>query len=385
MELDQLPDNLPDSVRKQHAEAEKLKAQIAERGTQSPQDAAESAAAPPPAAAEATTEAPKAVVEHAPPAISPSPAAKPAPAPSSPAPSTATAAPQGVQPTAQPDLQAENARLKHQLASIHGRHGARISQINAEMEQLRQELAEAKTASPAPAAAPAAASAAEAPAPSGGPACLQYITDDEKERYGADFVDMVSRIVRGEAESLSPKTDPEALKAAKEASVRIRAMEAKLANDRFWSAAEMMSPGIMATNGDPDAGVTAADGWSEYLDEPVSQGSLTTRREEAQRAVDSNRPDVLANMHNAFLAQNTEQANNLPPPPSVEAQTVPKSVPGAPPPPVDPGKRIIPQSEIDEFKARASKPDGGITYEEIEKKTQEFNLAFREGRVDMTA
>lgn len=338
--------NVPDSVAKAAADAEK---QIAEmRGRRRKAAAQHSEPAQPPAA-----EPPQAV-EPAPAPVVAEPAA-PAPEPAAP-----------IVAPADDVLKRENQELRHQLSIVHGRYGdlkVKTDQKLAEMEARLNELSQHPTTPPQV--------QATAPAPNG------LSEADIKERYGDEHLNIIDWRIQKAIEDaklrpVAPVSDAQTMQ-------RIKGIEAQISANRFWDEAERLSPGVSATNGDPDKGINAAPGWAEFLDTADEFGR--TLRKAAEESVMTGNSAQMAQIHDAFKRMTTPEVpkrNQTQTRIPVAAQIAPTSVAGSTPT-AGQQKEVIKASEINAFRQKAGQ--GQVKYEDADRLMKKYLTAIREHRV----
>ncbi len=378
--MNEVPENVPDSVRKQHEAAMARKAEIEQRRTDAAADTAT-------AAASAST------AEQAPPAAATPQAAPAAEGPKPTERTSDTPAAQSVEPLQQQisQLEQEKVDLRRQLDSANGRYGGTVQSLKSQIFDLTQQLETKQVAAPAPTAQPASAGAAPSgveaqPAPAGAeerPSHLKYVSKDDMDRFGEGFPELVANIARGLDDEQAEIQATELAKLSDKTSKTVGDFQTRIELDKFWSEAEQLAPGARAVNGDDEQHIPCEDGWGTFLDEPVRPGSPLTRRREATEAVALRDAVAFAALVREFQDARsglTEQHGHSRP--TVEAQAVPQSLVGDPPPEPaadDTAGRQIPESEINDFKQRAGK--GDMSIEDAEERMKEYTAAYQERRV----
>lgn len=348
-----LPENAPDEVKKQAAEIDGRIQEFKERRNRRPSP-------PDPEAAATSDPAPQAAQ---PPPREP---ADPTPAP------TETEAQRVAR------LETENSELRHkidedrrQFAAKWGSYGGNVQQLKATIVDLQSEVANLKSnRQPEPRQAPA-----ETPpgTPSESP-WLVGVTEEDKQRYGEEFFEKVWKTSQMQFESL--RKDLNNVK--HQADERVRATEERYRSERFAAQVEVLCPGASEINGNPSTGKGCALGWAEFLDTPVMDGGVLTRRQEAEAAVANGDAKAFANLIIAF--KNSRNKNPTTQRQTVLSEVVPMSIKGKQAPQT--GKRKIPESEIRAWSERVTKaPPGTISAAEIDSKMLEYAEARREGRV----
>lgn len=384
IDIETMNDNLPESVAEAGAKAEvdaiQFRKATKEKSGEAPteQPVAQAVSSGSPTHPEPThpthapvAPAPAAPTTVAPGAVAPPPQPAPAVAPvASPQASNGVPLTPGAVVRTPDEVERENRDLKFQLSQFHGTYGGKLGQLREENERLTTELQTAQTAS---------ATAVVAPAVTPE---IKAMTEDLTTRYGEGFVDAVNVLADEKIKAL--RADPSssaAVAAAQEATRDIKELRESIQSEKFWAQAEVLAPGSSVINGDPTVGLPCSPGWGEFLDQPINVGSATTRRQDAVTAIDTQNAMAFATLVNTF--KQTQHTPDSPDPtrPTAEAQAMPASVVGATPPPADPRKRMIPQSEITAFQAKCGQPDGAVTFEESEIKTAEYRLAYQEKRV----
>lgn len=400
-----LPDNLPEQVKTQHAEAEAIKARMkAEAGNQaqSPEPVA--------GAAEPTGQATPAQAQGAPTPAAPQPATAPG---GTTEPAAAPGPSPAVDVTAEnARLQAENADLRRQRDSYAGRYGGEVQALKAQILDLQRDRDRLERANargimspqaqpvqpqpmqPRPAAPSPAVAVAEVPSGGGngtgkepGPADpLRHVPADKRERYGDELLGTLHDVARATVE------DAQAVVAgSQQATLQtldgVRAELQQLKGRQFWSRVEALSPGLTALNGDEN-GAGCDPAWAGFLDEPIRPGSNFTRRMEAEHAVKAGNPHTIAQLHDEFKSRANPEPSTATPQqtasPAVQAQVVPQSVPGGEamqPDTSGAGGPQVRESEITAYLQDVQQNPKRHTPEAVEKKRAEFDLAYREGRV----
>ena len=363
---DQDMENVPESVKKQYAEAEQVKKDRADRRG-SPAEAVpepsksvslESSAGEPSAAPEAvvvsagTPTHPTVVVSD---------------------PLLAPATENAEQKVAR--LEAEGKDLRNKLDTFHGNYGGEVQRLKSQIVDMQTSHA-AQLAAAASAPLPDGSSEATTIVPEEGtPAYMKYVTADALERYGPEFFKMVSNIARAEDDA---KTGDIAT-LAHAATTRVDEFEAKIEADKFWERVEAIAPGALAINGDPKRAIPSAPGWGDFLNSAVRLGSSLTRRMDAETAIAAGDAIAFGSLIKEFQLSLAKPVVDQPPRPSVLSQAVPKSTTGTPPTTEQTEKRQIPQSEVDEFLANAGK--SVYTIEEANAKMKEYAAAKKERRI----
>ena len=278
-------------------------------------------------------------------------------------------------------LEQEKAQLQKKLDTFHGSYGGEVQRLKSQIVDLQKQLKDM----PAPSIGSgqplevSQGEPGETPEPKKGTkAHLKYVTQDAIERYGPEFYEEILNVTKGVNEG----NIEELKKVALEAKEHAEKLRTELHEERFWSEVESMAPGAKSINGDPISGVPCSPGWGKFLDEPIRQGSVTTRRTEAENAFVQGNARAFASLVREFDSLQRSPSNESGPKrPTVLAQAVPRSVLGNAPSvkPSGSGKRIVPRSEIDKFSAEAGK--GTMTPEEANAKTREYAEAVREGRI----
>lgn len=344
----EMPENLPESVRQQAEDIEQRIADFKRAGTPE---------APAPVVDAPTSEGnPTEAHAAADPVAPAAPATIPEPAP--------------VVPDIVAEQAAKIAELQKQLDRANGTYGGTVQQLKAQIADLSAMVAsfgKDKQVTASTSATPQAASAQVTAPPAAVP-------QEMVERYGQDFIEAVGMIARMQVESAKHDLDSVVQSATKPVVDRLQRIE----SHRFIDEVERLCPGASSINGDPSANIAAAPGWGEFLDMPVSDGALTTRREEAQRAFQTGNARRFADLVEQYKATTNPKPA---PKAAIKPPVVPVSVRGSGEPQSDPAKRMIPQSEIMAWQAKCEQRRHEISPEELEKKTREYSQAYKEGRV----
>lgn len=352
-------DNLPESVRKQHEEAERMKTEMQARRDNTPAqpNPATSVASQDRAATSSAPDPETQVVSAGTPTNPTAPASVPQAAPIN-----KNMADSAMRIAA---LETEKAELRKKLDTVHGTFGGEVQHLKSTIFDLQRQLGDMKAVK-ATEAKPAIPAEGNVETPEEGSSeHLQYVTEDMIDRYGPEFFDMVAKIAKGVSDTNSKKF----IQLAESTASKVSDVESRLEAEKFWSEVEKVAVGARNINGDPERGISAASGWGDFLDKPVRLGSTLTRRMEAEDAVSKGDALAFATLVKEFQLENGHSVVTSPSRPSIAAQAMPRSVTGnTPQAPVEPaGKRQIPQSEIERFRADAGK--GKYTIEEANSKT----------------
>ena len=275
-------------------------------------------------------------------------------------------------------LERQVADLKKALDQANGRYGGATQTFKAQIADLNAKLAEAQSRLES---AEAKVAEAQSPAPGAKP-WLNGIEQSQIDRLGEDFFELAWKVNQPAFSQL--KAELAALKkgdSTKAAQDRLHEIEAEIRAQRFWLEVDRLSPGASATNGDPaDTSKPAADGWGTFLDMPTRDGGLLTFRDEAQRAVHTGDARAFASIHDTF--QRLKKKPNRPA--GARGDVVPLSSVGSVPPDEAGAPRRIKQSEVIAWQQRCAKArPGEIPLDEVDRKTKEFQDAYREGRMLM--
>ena len=268
-------------------------------------------------------------------------------------------------------LKRQLSELQKKFDTLYGTIGGTVPALKAQILDLQQTLNDLR--------AQRAASAEQKPAaqpPANAKPWLDGVAEEEVARYGEEFFEKIYRTSAAQFEKLRQALTESNSGTAE----KLRQLEQKIGTDRFIDKVEALCPGATEINGGPDGVLPLAEGWAEFLDTPLREGGLFTRRQEAEAAVKANNPKAFADLVKEFKGKTTRQSQSQAPRVDIASQVVPASVVGHIPP--TQGKRKIPQSEVDAWRDKCSKaPPGSIPLEEIERRTQEYKVAAREGRI----
>jgi len=360
-----IPDNLPDSVKKDMEDVQKFEEQRKGRR--------DSAAPVSTNEADSGQAVGKAVSSDAP------------TNPSEPKEEPATRAVESLEQTVK-RLEQEKADLKRQLNSVSGNYGGTVQKLKSRIFDLQQQNEDMKKEMDrlAEEGAGKAGDPTESPVdpnmpPEGTSEHLKYVTDELVDKYGAEFFDAVSLVARG----LDDKRFEELREKASEAETKVLDFETRQKTERFWRDVEKEAPNAYAVNGDAERGIPCAEGWGRYLDEPIAEGSLITRREEAERAMAALDASAFARLVNEFQKLKAQNSSSTPSQSGPAGQAVPQS--SASPVHVDPNSGngpIIPESEVIAF--QNAKPDA-YSIDEVNRLTAKYASAYREGRIQKGA
>lgn len=387
-------DNIPKSVKEEGEAAQQQIKEMAGKRQKPPQSAGKPTPPPEPTAGSAPEPQPQ--PEPVPQAPTPAaPAPEPVAAPSAPGqtPPQAPAAPAPAAPVPQTQatpeqLKTENEGLRHQLASVNGRHGQQLSELKSQLTILQQQIARAPVApQAAPVVPPPSAPVLTqpvAPVAPGVPAYLKHVPKEDIDRYGEEYYKNAALASKGQYEELEAQKTG---RVQEEVATQLKAIQAAQADAAFWSDAERLEPGTMAIQGDKDAGIPPMDGFADYLNQPIVPGSPLTIRAEAQAAYNGSDVTAFARIVGGFKRSRPDlfTPKETVPRPTIAAQTVPASTPaGAPAVGPDSGlpgsKRQIPQSEITRFTQLVGAGKAGDEAT-IASKLAEYHQALAEGRI----
>lgn len=292
--------------------------------------------------------------------------------PQAPAPEQPPAPPPAPTPSVQPvpDTAEELRRIHQQLGTLQGRYDV----ILAENQKLRARVEEATRAPPAP------------PAPA--PAPTPVVTAKDREDYGDDLIDLVSRVA---AQSIGSRFD--------EIGTRLAGLEGRLGNTvqqvqsvqqitqselaaKYFAMLDAQIPGWQQINESPQ--------FLDWLQEPdILTGN--TRMQLLQDAHGKAEADRVIHIFRLFkpdLGIGTPAPTPAPPAPApatppghIDPNTLAAPATGAPatPPANPPPGRIWLQAEVD--KLYADKHKGRITQADFDKQEKEYFQALAEGRV----
>lgn len=374
-----MPDGveLPDAVRQQAEEAQAREADIRSRvRTGRPSET--------PAAATET------------PAPSPAPDTQPSaggPVVATAVPPTSTLIPGGMEQQVR-ELMEERVALRQRLARLDGTVGGTVAQLKAQVGELSLQIAQLLARGQTP---PAAA-AGEAPQPAGATApastapqikhkpIREVVPEENYERFGEAFYSELDRVssarVQESIEQILATLEP---RRGQDATVdsKIAALEERLKDERYWAEVERLAPGAIEINGGTDAAQLPAEGWPDYLEEPVTSGCMTRKRQEALLAIQNRNAERFADMVNDFKRKHPDRFGSKPSSArqSPAQQVVPPSSRGDTPPVVPAEQRRIPESEIKGWQQRCAKEGGKIPFAEVNARTKEYQAAYAEGRV----
>jgi hypothetical protein len=275
-------------------------------------------------------------------------------------------------------LESENAELRRKAADLqrqvdvaNGKFGGTIQGLKANIVDLQREIAELRTAKPEPA---IPSGGTTVPIVPDGKPWLAGVSVESIDKYGEEFFEAMWRTSRTEYDVL--RND---LKAANvKAEARIRQMEDRYRTEKFAAQIDALCPGASSINGDPSTGIGCAEGWAEFLDTPVRNGGILTRRQEAEAAAATGNAAAFAALvvefRNSKTSKPTTQRQEIASqvvPASVRARSLPET-----------GKRKIPESEVRAWSEQCGKaPPGTIPAAEVDKKMREYAEARREGRI----
>lgn len=270
-------------------------------------------------------------------------------------------------------LEQEVVELRRQVDVANGKVGGtvlpmkdRLVELERQLKAVQDQLAQATKVVAAPA-----RPASEKP-------WLDGIAQEDIDKWGEDF--FFKAYQAGDSERRRILDEIALLKARPDQSLRLNRLERQVRAQRFWLEVDRLSSGASVTNGDPDDVVNKppAEGWGQFLDSTVRTGGLLTWRDEAQRAIDSGDAKAMASIHDEFQ----KSRKVVKPRTDVREQVVPASVPGKQPVPDAGKKRMIPESEIQEWRDKCAKAQPGeISFEVLEAKTREYREAYAERRV----
>lgn len=372
------PEVVPDAVKKQAEDAERMMAEARERRAKAKSAQAQAAKEPTPSTAEPVS-TPKAEDN----------------APASHAVDTGVSAQVqgGASETPEQTMSRYEATirdLQRKIDTMHGTHGGTIQNLKSQIFDLQQKLEGVVTGGSrpvTPASEDAGVSNGSAPAVGeavDGSDLLKFADQEDLERYGEPLFKSFAKMLKGALDTKSKEFKMLSI----EAQNKLLNVERQMKTEEFWREAERLEPGAKKVNGNTEKGLPCEEGWGRFLDTPIRPGSPISRREEAERAFVGNQPDVFAALVKEFKALKYGAKNeiNRPTRPSVHAQAVPRSTTGSSnsgTPQGDSGKRRIPQSEINSFMANAGK--GKMTIDEANRLTKEYAEAMAEGRVLQSA
>lgn len=266
------------------------------------------------------------------------------------------------EPASQPQAkeqkpQAEDFEQKYN--TLRGKYDAEVPRLHQQVKDLMAEmqaLKEAQKAKPEPA-----------------PEPKRYVTDEDKETFGADLLDVQRRValeVGAAYESQITKLEQ-----------HIQALEAKLNETggqigqvSFETRLRQVVPDFDAINRDPR--------WVEWLNgyDPIIRGP---RRGVAQKAFNDGDAEAVADYVRLFKAtiepQQEKQSDRKV---ELERQVTPsRSATATPAPASEPGKKIYTDAQADKVWAKVMELGKAGRYDEAAKLEAEISAAYVEGRV----
>ncbi len=347
---------VPDSIRQQKADAERL--------AQDPQQAP----------------APAATTQDDPPATP-----VPSPAPAEPS-------PQARIQSEIAELTARRDAIQTEIQQITGRYGAQlqkrdgiikdqqeiISRLEAEMAELRK-------------AAPANPTAGTTPAGQDDE-WKQHYTPEEIEQWGDEFCRNDYARLKRLAGSAHPKPEDDRVKKL-ERDIEATKHETALRNDQeFLARMDAIVPGFSTLNGSVIQSIPADPRWSSFLDS-TDPSTLMKWRDLATAAVQQGNLPRLAEIARMCMGKGTAPATTASAPggtapqvPPLESQLAVPTVQTDAPNPGTAGQRVVRQSEINLFNQEIRQNPTKYSPEDRKKKLSEFETAIMSGQyIDDTA
>lgn len=261
----------------------------------------------------------------------------------------------------EPEPENDYAALKHKFDVLQGKYNAEIAALKADVSLLNRlkfenkELKAQLTKSPSP-----------APTPVVGDA-WDTLTQEEKEYLEMESIpkkatEIIAKLVRAKA----PPIDLSAIE------TKVKSIESAVAQSESRSWEDQLRAGI------PDLekyfGETANPAFVKWLDEPLSEFTRRTRRQEMQAAYDSK---DLSTLQRGIALFNQSSKPSAPPKPRVE----PSQSTAAPEGPVSPEKKVWKMTDVRKFYEAVSKGAYAGRDKEIKRIDKEITLAARENRV----
>lgn len=203
----------------------------------------------------------------------------------------------------------------------------------------------------------------------------QLITDEDREAFGNDLIDLADRVAQERIGNLTEQRD--------ELLARINQIEAKLgtvdqrvavsAEERFFSGLAARVPDWETINVDPRL--------LQWLQEPDPVYGIPRKAalDNAFQNMDYERTAVIFNTFKQVAGLNEKPRQEQPKQQTLQSQVAPTTSRTAPPVTGQETKRIWTQPEIASFYAEARR--GYLTNEEVAKTEREIELAVSEGRV----
>lgn len=269
-------------------------------------------------------------------------------------------------PVEQPDSQAE-ARpqgdgFEQKYLSLKGKYDAEVPRLHQQVRELQEQLT-ALTAK------------AEAAAQEPPPEPKTYVTDEEKETFGEDLLDVQRRIAMEVADRYEERLRGMA-ETIEQLQTQLRETGGQVGQMSFQQRLQQLVPDFGEVNADPR--------WVEWLDtvDPMVRGP---RRELAQRAFDAGDAEAIADYVRLFRAQ-------LPAAPQADPQsdrkaelerqvTPHRSATATQAPTTTPGKRIYSEAQADTLWEKARRLSAAQQFDAAAKIEAELSAAYVEGRV----
>jgi hypothetical protein len=281
------------------------------------------------------------------------------------------------------EIEARIEARKKELMALDGQWGGKLGELKGQVDRMGKtmsELARENAALLAKAAQPPATEATPGAARAAGD--ISDVSAEDQREYGTGFWTSLDRFVRFRIAQGAPRGAESDLKPIRE---KVQQLDDAARLNRFWLDVEALHPGARKINAEG-----AKNGWAEFLDRPIRAGGSRTNRADAVEAMQAGDVADFVSLLEQFAKEKAKSTAVVPvagPPQNpnerqLEAQVMPRRVPGAQTPPSTArGPKTYTQSQYAEFWDDKTKHPEKHSPQEWDKLAEEMRQAARQGRV----
>lgn len=292
--------------------------------------------------------------------------------------------------------EAELAEVQRQIQTEHGKYGARIQGLQAQIDKLntivrqqsdiitRYETEQAGLRAELDAAKRSITVLPGSPAPQAtDEGWKALISPKLVEDFGQEYAEEIAKQRYADRQEMSRENRSlrEELNELKKSSVQAVAQTIVVDGEREKAENEAKFYADLAAEGLPNAKQINHDPRFKVFLKGIHPGTGRTYGRECELHIQDGNARGVADVMKAFLATVTSSGQPAPGTPPLESQITPApTVAGGPPNPGAPGQGTVRQSEIDAFMARVRQNPMGFTPAEIAAEEAKWEKAMREGR-----